>query len=239
MLVPAMNHQEIAAQVKSEYQKIYDTTLLRVASEYDRERRKLKISKKAIYPKEYEIRTAGKNNWIIFLHKIAGVKKYTGKHDIHFMCAVYYNSDKGLMVYTPLKDKETLAGFTSHFFKRYNERLCLNLHNPIDIVKAFFRKGLYSTQKEVERNNRPHLIAFGVDGIRFAEIMYDGTYIEWKTFVPRDLAFRQQKEWEHKLSERLLKDLKESEKEDPNNFGFLLCLKSTMVSIPVSPRKIA
>ena len=233
MLVPAMNHQEIAAQIKGEYYKICTTSLLRLGAEYDRERRKLKVSKEAIYPKEYEIKTAAKNNWIIFLHKAPGEKKYTGTQSLCFLCVVYYYSDKGLMAfYVP--ENELLAGFTSHFFKRYNERLHLNLPNPVDIVKAFFRKGMYCTLKIVERNNRPHIIAFGVDGIRFAEIMYDGSYIEWRTFVPRELAYRKQVELEQELTEQLMREMRESEKEETYQPLVTRSLRNRVVSIPMA-----
>ena len=233
MLVPAMNHQEIAAQIKREYYKICATTLLRVGAEYDRERRKLKVSKEAIYPKEYEIKTAGKNNWIIFLHKAPGEKKYTGTQSLCFLCVVYYYSDKGLMAYY-VPENGLLAGFTSHFFKRYNERLRLNLPNPVDIVKAFFRKGMYCTLKIVERNNRPHIIAFGVDGIRFAEIMNDGSYIEWRTFVPRELAYRKQVELEQELTEELMREMRESEKEETYQPLVTRSLRNRVVSIPMA-----
>jgi hypothetical protein len=238
MLVPAMNHQEIAAQIKSEYHKIYTTTLLRLGAEYDRERRKLKVSKEAIYPKEYEIKTAGKNNWIIFLHKAPGEKKYSGTESLCFLCVVYYYSNKGLMAYYMPEDG-LLAGFTSHFFRRYNERLYLNLPNPVEIVKAFFRKGMYCTLKIVERNNRPHIIAFGVDGIRFAEIMYDFTYVEWRTFVPRELAFRKQVELERELTEELMREMRESEKEETYQPLLASKLKNRVVSLPVGSRNIA
>ena len=233
MLVPAMNHQEIAAQIKREYYKICTTTLLRVGAEYDRERRKRKVSKEAIYPKEYEIKTAGKNNWIIFLHKAPGEKKYTGTQSLCFLCVVYYYSDKGLMAYY-VPENGLLAGFTSHFFKRYNERLRLNLPNPVDIVKAFFRKGMYCTLKIVERNNRPHIIAFGVDGIRFAEIMNDGSYIEWRTFVPRELAYRKQVELEQELTEQLMREMRESEKEETYQPLVTRSLRNRVVSIPMA-----
>jgi hypothetical protein len=86
MLVPAMNHQEIAAQIKSEYNKICRTTLLRLGDEYDRERRKRRIPKEDMYSKEYEIKTAGKNNWIIFLHKAPG-EKNTPEQKASAFCA--------------------------------------------------------------------------------------------------------------------------------------------------------
>jgi len=239
MLVPAMNHQEIAAQVKSEYHKICATTLLRLGAEYDRERRKLKVSKEAFYPKEYEIKTAGKNNWIIFLHKAPGEKKYTGTKSLCFLCVIYYYSTKGLMAFNLTEEDAPLSGFTSHFFKRYNERLCLNLLNPIDVVKAFFRKGIYCTVKIVERNNRPHIIAFGVDGIRFAEIKYDSTYIEWKTFVTRELAYRKQHKLEHELTENLMREMGETEKEETYNPLLARRLKNRILALPMASRNIA
>jgi hypothetical protein len=239
MLVPAMNHQEIAAQIKKEYEKICATTLLRLSAEYDRERRKRKVSKEAIYPKEYEIKTAGKNNWIIFLHKAPGEKKYAGPKSHCFKAVVYYYSNKGLMAFSPGAEDAALEGFTAHFFKRYNERLCLNLRNPIEIVKAFFRKGNYCTYEIVERNNRPHIIAFGADGIRFAKIMYNSTYVEWKTFVTRELAYRKQNEIERKLKVDLMRKMVESEKKETYNPELLRELKNTMSVFPMDSRKIA
>ena len=232
MLVPAMNHQEIAAQIKREHSKICNTTLLRLGAEYDRERRKRKIPKEAFYPKEYEIKTAGKNNWIIFLHKAPGERKYTGTASLCFLCVIYYYSDKGLKAFYQAAD-DVIAGFTSHFFKRYNERLGLNLSNPIDILKAFFRKGMYCTLKMIERNNRPHIIGFGVDGIRLGEMMYDLNYVEWKTFVNRELAYSKQKEWEHKLNIELMMELKETENKETYNLPEIKSLKNRVVALPL------
>ena len=231
-----MNHQEITAQVSNEYDKICKTTLLRVGSEYGRERKKIGINKEDVYPKEYEIKTAGKNNWIIFIHKSPGVKKYTGTKDISFLSVVYYYSDKGLKVLYKAAPG-LFAGFTSHFFKRYNERLGLNLSKPIDIVKAFFRKGMYCTLKAVVRNNKPHIIGFGVDGIRLGEIRYDFTYVEWKTFVNRELAFKNQKELECKLIKDLMLELElvqEKESDYRKIMGFKNCLSVLPLPFKVS-----
>jgi len=71
---------------------------------------------------------------------------------------------------------------------------------------------MYSTVKIVERNNRPHIIGFGVDGIRLGKIKYDYCYVEWKTFVSRELTFRKQNKWEHDLTVDLMRELEEAEK---------------------------
>ncbi|MEO6893544.1 MAG: hypothetical protein ABI136_00845 [Ginsengibacter sp.] len=233
MLVPSMNLDEIAAQVKREYDKIYVTTLMRIGAEYDRERKKHGICKEKLYPKEYEFKTAEKNNWIIFMHKTPGVKKYNGTENISFLCVVYYYSKKGLMAYYQ-SEFNVLAGFTSHFFRRYNERLALNLSKPIDIVKAFFRKGMYSHVKFVERNNKPHIIGFGVDGIRLGEVKCEPkySYVEWKTFVTRKIAYGFQKKMERELFKELVVEMQIAEEENLDR-EILLGLKSRIAVLPV------
>ena len=216
MLVPSMNHSEICSQVKREYDKIYKTTILRLGEEYDRERKKLKIKKESFYPKEYAIKTAGKNNWIIFMHKGPGIEKYTGKNCIYMLSIVYYYSDKGLRVFY-MAGEDLLVGFNAYFFKRYNERLGLNLSNPIDIVKEHLRKGVYSQIKLIQKNNRIHIIGFGIDGLRLGEVKYDMTYVEWKTFVSRDLTYRKQDEIEKELIEDLRIQIEEAVKDEMCN----------------------
>jgi hypothetical protein len=235
MLVPSMNHHEIAAQIKKEYEKICKTTLPRVIAEYDRERRKLKINKEAFYPREYAIKTAGKNNWIIFIHKSPGSKRYRGIESISYLAVIYYYSNRGLTVYYQ-GSEQVLAGFTSHFFKRYNERLGLNLSNPIDIVKAFFRKGVYCNIKIVKRDDKPHVIAFGVDGVRFGEIKYDFTYVEWKTFINREITFRQQQEWEYELAIDVMRQLDAAEKKDAESPFDVRSLRNRVAALSIPSR---
>lgn len=213
MLVPSMSHTEICSQIKREYAKIYRTTILRLGEEYDRERRKLKIKKDSFYPKEYAIKTADKNNWIIFMHKGPGIEKYTGKNCIYMLSIVYFYSNKGLRVFYQASE-DLLVGFNSHFFKRYNERLGLNLSNPLDIVKEHFRKGVYSQVKLIRQPHRIHIIGFGIDGLRLGEVKYDMSYVEWKTFVSRDLTYPKQDKMEHELIEHLRIEIAEAVKDE-------------------------
>jgi hypothetical protein len=62
MIVPAMNKKEIEAEIKKDLAKIYKSTIPRLAVEYDRERRKLKIDKADDYKKIYCIKTGSKNS---------------------------------------------------------------------------------------------------------------------------------------------------------------------------------
>ena len=69
MIVPVMNKNEIEAEVKKDFTKIYKSTIPRLAVEYDRERRKLKIDKSGDCKKIYSIKTGSKNSWMIFIRK--------------------------------------------------------------------------------------------------------------------------------------------------------------------------
>jgi len=102
MLVEAMNPVEIATQVYREYSKIYFTTAQRLLKEYDRERRKLKIDKSRIYTRHYTIKTAQKNNWIIFIGKAPSKEKYKGMECANTCCMVYYYTSKGFRVLVPV-----------------------------------------------------------------------------------------------------------------------------------------
>ena len=92
---------------------------------------------------------------------------------------------------------------------------------------------MYCTLKMIERNNRPHIIGFGVDGIRLGEMMYDLNYVEWKTFVNRELAYSKQKEWEHKLNIELMMELKETENKETYNLPEIKSLKNRVVALPL------
>lgn len=93
MLVDSMDHKEIKNQLTDEYEKIQGTTVQRLVKEYARERVDLKIDKAKNYPRNYSIKTAGKNNWIIFLTKPPFVNKYRGINDTT-VCAIAYTTIK-------------------------------------------------------------------------------------------------------------------------------------------------
>ncbi|HEV2831971.1 MAG TPA: hypothetical protein VGW31_08315, partial [Hanamia sp.] len=96
--------------------------------------------------------------------------------------------------------------------------------------------GMYCTLKLVERNNSPHVIAFGVDGIRFGEIMYDYTYVEWKTFVTRELAYRKQNAWEQELNIDLMRELEETQNKERCNPRQVMGQRNRVVALPLPAR---
>ncbi len=199
MLVEAMTYKEITAQVMSEYDKILSTTMLRLGLEYEKERKKLKIDKKRTYRKEYVIKTAGKNTWIIILGKAPSQEKFTDRYCTNTCCATYYYNSKGLQVFNPQSTKVILAVYNGHFFMRYNERLRLNLKTPIDIVKHFFKYNSYIEPQITVKGDRLFALGICKSGMLLGEAINDYTWVQWRTFVSKDLLKPGQDELEIEL----------------------------------------
>ena len=138
MLLNTMTSAEINKQISSEVLKLKQTTMPRLLQEYDRERRRLKVDKNSTYCKDYRIKTAGKNNWIICVNKPLSQARYTSIDEANICCSVYYYSDKGLLLYCPEEDGR-LNVFNAHFLNRYNERLHLGLCNITDVIIHFLK----------------------------------------------------------------------------------------------------
>jgi hypothetical protein len=51
-----------------------------------------------------------------------------------------------------------------------------------------------------------------VDGLSLGVIKYEYSYVEWNTFVTRELAYRKQEKWEHELTMKRIRELEEAEK---------------------------
>ena len=74
MLVESMNPLEITLEIMKDFKRLRSTTAERLGTEYDRERRKLRIETRKTYPKAYPIKTASKNTWLLFISKAPGMK---------------------------------------------------------------------------------------------------------------------------------------------------------------------
>jgi len=201
MLVEAMNPVEIVTQVYREFSKIYCTTLPRLVNEYDRERRKLKIDKSRIYTRHYAIKTAQKNNWIIFIGKAPSKEKYKGMGCANTCCMVYYYTSKGFRVFVP--STNMCVVYNGHLFKRYNERLNLNLASTLEAAIHYFKYNGYEYHNAFEKKGQIYTIGFCKDGLLFGQLKHNNVWLEWKTFISRNLARADQDEMEQQLIQQL------------------------------------
>lgn len=206
MLVDTMNYIEITNEIKKDYEKIYATTLIRLGEEYERERKKLKIDKTRTYTREYCIKTAKKNNWIIFLRKAPSKEKFNSKYDSQVTAIAYYYNKTGLRVFNRT-DIGVVAVYNGHFFTRYNERLKLNLTKLLDIVKHFFKYNAYMARDLVKKNDRYYVISFCRDGLALGELQYGFLWMVNKTFVSKDLLKPEQDEAEKEIIAELQQEI--------------------------------
>jgi hypothetical protein len=207
MLVDAMNPTEIKQEVQNDWNAVRNS-LDRLASEYDRERRKNKIDKRSVYSIAYPIKTKRKNTWIIFLSKAPGVNAYKGQQDINVLSVVYYYNSIGLRV-LKLNEQDGLIVYNGHLFTRYKERMALIISNPIDVVKHFFINNGYASSKVTPIDGRDLTITKVKEGFLLGELQHERTWLVHKTFINKDLARVDQNEIEQGLIDSLKKQLEQ------------------------------
>ncbi|MDQ6763050.1 MAG: hypothetical protein M3015_10555, partial [Bacteroidota bacterium] len=149
---------------------------------YDKGRKKRGIKESAIYATSFPVKSLAGNNWILFIQKSASAKKYTGIESASLLAVTYHYCEKGITAFY-LTETNIIVGFNPHFFDRYNERMQLNLEHSLDIVRAFFKKGIYCQQGTIKVDGKKQLIAFRADGFQLGHYYVKDGYIEWRTFV--------------------------------------------------------
>ncbi|HLK27274.1 MAG TPA: hypothetical protein VKT28_01740 [Puia sp.] len=209
MLVETMSVAETSREIFKDFDKLRNSSALRLAAEYDRERRKLKVDHKKSYPKVYPIKTAAKNTWLLFLSKAPAIEKYKEIDAINIAYVTYYYNSKGLQVFH-LSSGGFTEVYSAHFFNRYNERMNLQLQNPIDIVKRYFMRGAYALYSIIPKKGRKYTIGTSVDGFLLGDISHNGEWLMNRTFITRDMSKPDQDEIEHGLICNLKKDIEKA-----------------------------
>jgi hypothetical protein len=200
-----MNITEITAQVQRDVEKIKNTTFIRLSEEYDRERKKLKIDKRRTYSKIYTFKTAAKNNWILVFAKAPSSEFYDGRSECMVHKAVTYFYDEGGLKVVAWTDP-VLEMWTSHFFRRYNERLKLGLNTPIEIIKHFMIHNPHIGYECKCKNRIAHFIGYTKEGLLLGNLQSE-EWLLWRTFVSRDLLRADQNVMQQKLVTRLETEL--------------------------------
>lgn len=208
MIVASMDHLELKKEVLRDFQKLRDTTEERLASAYDKERRKFKIEKTRSYPKVYPVKTASKNNWLIFFKKAPAQEIYKGFDTMNVCYVVYFYGSAGLSVINIAPGHLEL--YYGHFFKRYNERMKLGFDNTLDAVKKFFSNGGFGIYSIVKKDGKDYSIGISGDGILLGEAKHNRQWVINKTFISRDIMRPDQDAAEKNLIDTLHNDIIEA-----------------------------
>ena len=205
MIVESMDHLELKKEVLRDFQKLRGTTEDRLTTAYDKERRKFKIEKTRSYPKIYPVKTASKNNWLIFINKAPAQEIYKGFDTMNVCYVVYFYASTGLSVINIAPGHLEL--YYGHFFKRYNERMKLGLNNTLDAVKKYFANGGFGIYTVVKKDGKDYSIGVSREGILLGEAKHNREWIINKTFISRDIMRSDQDATEKKLINTLYNDI--------------------------------
>jgi len=205
MIVESMDHLELKKEVLRDFQKLRETTEERLAAAYDKERRKFKIEKTRSYSKVYPVKTASKNNWLIFINKAPAQEIYKGFDSMNVCYVVYFYTSTGLSVINIASGHLEL--YYGHFFKRYNERMKLGLTNTLDAVKKYFANGGFGVYSVVKKDGKDYSIGLSGEGILLGEVIHNRQWVINKTFISRDIMRSDQDATEKELMDTLHNDI--------------------------------
>lgn len=214
MLVDAMSPEEINVEIFTDWITV-ENSISRIATEYNKERAKFKISKTNTYNKTYAIKSHKKNFWYFILSKAPSETTYKGKDSISICSFVSYYTISGLRVFKIIPTGG-LAVYNAHLFIRYNERMNLGLINPIDIVIHFFENNGYYTAKIILKEDKELSVAICKNGLLLGELIRANNWHLHKTFIDKELKSKAQ----DKIEEELLNSLQKNIEEELNKENF-------------------
>lgn len=206
-----MTDMEVTKEIMIDYVGLAQTSLKRLADEYNRERKRKKVPKEASYTKYYEIRTRKKNRWLVHMSKPPADTKFTGNACSAFI--TYHYGLQGLRVYKIIPDGG-LSVFNSHVFQRYNERMALNIKEPLELIKHFFTyNGFFHYRLRVE-GNTTFSIGRCRDGLLLGTLENQGAWIMHRTFISKQMMKVDQEEIRQNMMENLQNQIEAMLNED-------------------------
>ena len=207
MLVPSMTDEEIRKEIEKDFPILYRKSLY-VAAEIKKQN--MPLQKKRII-KTFDYVSKNKNNWI---YKIDINKKITV-----LVYLAYFYSDRGLTAIEVFNHSDVLLFFSAHFFKRYNERLHLNIVLPKDLLHKYIddHVGYLFTTLEKVNDNLESVFGTTPTGVVLGTYHKDLQYVNVNTFITHDMLKGNQLENEKKLREFSAKHLSKMNRADDLN----------------------
>ncbi|WP_297085422.1 hypothetical protein [uncultured Draconibacterium sp.] len=204
-----MTDSEVHSEIHRDFNVIQNDFHTKLALRYDRARRKNKIKKDDPFVIPFKVVTPCKNTWFIIMNKSFSEVSYKGLETISITNLVYYYTNIGIRVFR-IDPNVGISVFNAHLFSRYNERLNKNIVEPIEKVLTFFNNNPFTHSKVIKKDNRIYLMGKIRQGIILGEIMNNGYWMVWKTYISDDLKREYQNQIERDLHNSLKNEISKS-----------------------------
>lgn len=173
MLVPSMNLSEIRKEIAKDFQIVFRKSryVLEDILKANRPLRGKRIIKVLDYLSKH------KNTWIYKwdIDKKVCVANYL----------VWYYGDRGLTAVESFSNSDQLFYYTSHYFKRYNERLNLQINDPKTLLHTFMNNHLAYTFEFLDEVSPGVWKFFAVtkNGVALGTYIKSLKYYKMNTFI--------------------------------------------------------
>ena len=185
MLVPNMTWEEIIAEVNSDYIAMLQLMNYKIRNIGFRMQRLGEVS----FTETFHMKSERMNDWTIILNITPFNKEFSfflKSYDRHGVVA-YRIAMEG--------DGFILIKYNSHFFRRYRERMNLDIVKPEQVMKHFFKNNMdekHATSDEHENGARLAFFSYP-NGMGIGRFDAQKNVVHMKTFITKELFNDQQK----------------------------------------------
>jgi hypothetical protein len=194
MIVSSMTYIEIRKEVQNDLVSVIKKSKY-VEAELEK---KMKRNKLKTITHIYDYCSPNKNNWI--------VKMEIGKKKVSRDFVTYFYIDDKIVAVQVL-DIPYILYYTSHFFKRYKERLKLDIIKPEEIIRKYLNDSTNFVPKvlEIVDNNLLKMYIVCNQGTILGTLHTDTFICKMNTFLSSEMLKTDQVEMEKEMKERLRK----------------------------------
>ena len=185
MLVPSMNWEEIIAEVNSDYIALLKLMNYKIRNIGFRMARLGEVR----FTETFHMKTERMNDWTVILN----ITPFTSE-----FCFYLKSYDRhGIVAYKIAQEGEgfMLVKFNSHFFKRYRERMNLDLVKPEQVMKHFFKNNIDEKHAASDQYENGAQLAFFAypNGMGVGRFDPEKNIVHMKSFITRAMFNEQQK----------------------------------------------
>ena len=185
MIVPGMSLEEVKHSLFRDYE---EELRMKINNAHVVYKRRWLLNGKRDTIETIHYTTRSNNHWNIMLfctQHYVHIVPYTIAYNSFGITASYITSEL-----SPL----TFLHFNTHFFRRYRQRAKINIEDPKELVKLFFKKNLYMFPSAIEREGKQDKVFTPLDkGVGLGDYYEKDNIYEFKTFVNEELLKEEQK----------------------------------------------